>query len=261
MLWSGLIGFWGAPQSVAQAQTEGLVVRYNGVLRLSGVGAPAGVKITAISARNATDTTVCGTAVTRDNLGSFTLDIAAIPIDCVARTQQGPHPTYIFLVNGENVGVHSSAPLSLNRPDGLGRARSINLSGVMVNGLPLDTFDTATLMVTRYYGSLRLSGVLAPAGVPITAESDVDGVICGSGVTSDDVGSFYLDIAPIPGSCVAQLAAGPHPRYIFRVGEENVGVHASAPLAFTRPEGLANPRSINLRGLQPPPAPAPTPAP
>jgi hypothetical protein len=55
----------------------------------------------------------------------------------------------------------------------------------------------------RFYGVVTISGVLAPPGTPILAQSAGSGSICGTGVVSS-AGSYFVDVQPF-GGCDAGI--------------------------------------------------------
>ena len=54
----------------------------------------------------------------------------------------------------------------------------------------------------RFYGTVAIHGVAAPAGTTVVAQSAGTGSLCGSGVVSDDAGSYFVDVQPY-GGCSA----------------------------------------------------------
>jgi hypothetical protein len=187
LLLPGLVATLTAVPTALAAQGGGFAVRFQGTLTLGGATA-AGHQILALVARTPTDTTVCGTATSGVD-GAYTLDIPRDP-RCVRATRAALLPTWLFLVNGEQVG-QTNRGILLDPPSAPLTVPNFRLAGKTVPGqtAPAMNLDTGSggsvptsgreLIVVRYFGVLTSGDTAgaaarpAPRGTVVSVVGDV----------------------------------------------------------------------------------------
>jgi hypothetical protein len=234
-----------------RAQSSGpFAIRYSGVFHLGSQPAPAGLQLSVVTARGATDTVVCGATSTSDG-GNYTITVASQP-RC-ADVGNGGLTNFYFVYDGEVVGT-SNTHIDLNDPRSLGRTVHTDVAAPVIPRLQ----QTAQqLIVIRYYGVFHFGAQVAPAGVAlsvITERSATDTFVCGMGQTTDG-GNYVFDVQPE--TRCSDAGNGGLTDFYFVYNQETVG-RINTHLDLNEPRSLGRTVHTDLASASSPPAPAPS---
>ena len=240
---------------VSKAAGTQPLIRFTGTVTIGRHAAPAGTKVTVIVARTATDITVGGTGTVTGSDGAYTIDVPPKPE--FACNENRRYVNFIFVVNGENVGVEPVSNLYLDQPSSLGRTRQVNLHGTdipsLTTGQSASSQTGTKLNLIRFYGTVKFGPNYqpAPVGTKVTvlaARSMADTTACATGTVRDRDGSYVIDVPPKP-----ENACNENRRYvnfIFVVNGENVGVEPVSSLYLDQPTNLSRTRRVDLHGTK-----------
>ncbi len=252
-----LFGHLVAGTPTTHAQRGNFFLRYTGTVeaRAGGGPLPAGTRLTLITARSATDLTICGSGAVSDGRGTYVIDVQPLP-DCAASGGPRNSVQYYFVYNGV-IETDARSNAALDRPESWGDTAHRDVSVTVIPGveptdLLVDADGTPYLPLFRLYGRVLLGDAQQPApiGSEITVTTADSGILCGTGTVNTADGWYYVDVQPVA-DCAAQTGPGLNlVEFDVAVNGQSIGPVYSAkqldlqsgpggsPSAVTRPGGI-----------------------